>query len=302
MTSDTEPTSTSQGGVICGLAVGAWPTMLEQRLREAIDAGFTAVELSVSGLHCVLGGRLVERNTARIADICERYADSLTYSVHSPAVLDLRDQSDPALHQDILLACTQFTGAIGGKVLVVHYEARSEDAGIERQYRAAIEQAAEVAGELQVILGIENIEVERSERVVEFVDSMRHPFVRMTYDFAHNYLAGNLFGYDHVAAAEVCAPYTAHLHLTDNFGRFNKARLGDFNLYRAIPYSNIIVAGLGDLHLPIGLGTLPFEQVYAPFAAAGYSGLLISEHEQGPFSDMDAEVCRALRALVLSQA
>jgi sugar phosphate isomerase/epimerase len=186
-------------------------------------------------------------------------------------------------------------------VLVIHYEARSEDEAIERQYRAAIERAAEVAGDLQVILGIENIEVERSERVVEFVDDMDHPFVRMTYDFAHNYLAGDLFGYDHVAAAAVCAPYTAHLHLTDNFGRFNQARLGDFNLYRAIPYPNIIVAGVGDLHLPIGLGTLPFEQVYASFAAQGYAGLLISEHEHGPFTDMDAEVCQALRALVQSQ-
>jgi sugar phosphate isomerase/epimerase len=298
MTVAIESARVPREGVVCGISVGVWPTMLDQHLRGAVDSGFEAVELSVSGLHCVLGGQLVARNVAKIADMCGRYADSLTYSVHSPAVLDLRDQSDPALHQDILLACIQFTGAIGGTVLVVHYEARSEDEGIERQYRAAIERAAEIAGDLGVILGIENIEIERSERVVEFVDSLRHPFVRMTYDFAHNYLAGDLFGYDHVAAAAVCAPYTAHLHLTDNFGRFNKARLGDFNLYRAIPYPNIIVAGLGDLHLPIGLGTLPFEHVYAPFAAAGYSGLLISEHEQGPFTDMDAEVCRALQALV----
>ena len=49
-------------------------------------------------------------------------------------------------------------------MLVVHYEARSDDSSVEAQFKAAIEEAAELAGKYGVILGIENIEVERTER------------------------------------------------------------------------------------------------------------------------------------------
>ena len=106
-------------------------------------------------------------------------------------------------------------------------------------------------------MGIENIEVERCERVLEFLEDLRHPWVRMTYDFAHDYLAGDLFGYDHLQSARACVPYAAHLHLTDNFGRFNQARLGDFNLYQAIPQSHIAVIGSWRPAPAAGLGHAP---------------------------------------------
>ncbi|HWE60149.1 MAG TPA: TIM barrel protein, partial [Chloroflexota bacterium] len=141
------------------------------------------------------------------------------------------------------------------------------------------------------------IEVERTERVLEFLEALRHPWVRMTYDFAHDYLAGDLFGYDHLASARSCAPYAAHLHLTDNFGRFNTARLGDFNLYRAIPHSQVAVLGLGDLHLPLGWGTLPAPEVYERVATPAYRGMLISEHDHPAYSAADVEVCRQIQAL-----
>jgi sugar phosphate isomerase/epimerase len=147
------------------------------------------------------------------------------------------------------------------------------------------------------VLGIENIEVERSEVVLEFLERLHHPWVRMTYDFGHNFLAGSLFGYDHMAAARVCAPYVAHLHVTDNFGRFNPARLGDFNLYQAIPHSNVEILGIGDLHLPLGWGTLPAHDAFAAVTSQGFRGLLISEHDYYHYDGADAEVLQAMRAL-----
>ncbi|MGH2391482.1 MAG: sugar phosphate isomerase/epimerase family protein, partial [Chloroflexota bacterium] len=264
-----------QPGVTCGRAVAVWPADLRRTLDTVVANGYGAAELAVSTLHCILNGKVVEAQVERIAGTCAAFADRLAFSVHSPAVLDLRDQGEPDLHRDILLGCVRFAGAIRAKVLVVHYEARSDDARVEAQYRAAIEAAAEVAGRYEVILGIENIEVERTERVLEFLEGFKHPWVRMTYDFAHDYLAGDLFGYDHLQSAAAAAAYAAHLHLTDNFGRFNQARFGDFNLYRLTPFANKAITGVGDLHLPLGWGTLPAAEVYGKFAARGYQGLLI---------------------------
>ncbi len=295
------PASTSEERgaplIACGRSVASLPPGLEDDLAQVVAAGYTAAELSVEKLHCIIGGRLIERNVARVAEICAGFSSSLAFSVHSPAVLDLRHQKYPDLHRDILLCAVRFSGAVGARVLVVHYEARSDDPAVEGQFRSAIEAAAELAGRHGLVLGIENIEVERTERVIEFVEHLAHPFVRMTYDFAHDYLASDLFGYDHLQSARACVPYAAHLHLTDNFGRFNMARLGDWTQYQATPFADINVTGLGDTHLPLGWGTLPAHAIFSLFAEHGYRGLLISEHRRNAFADYDAEVCRAMQAL-----
>ena len=282
----------------CGRALGSRPHMLDGHLADLVARGYEAAELSVQSLHCILGGGLVERNVAAVAAACAAHAADLRYSVHAPAVLDLRDRREPEMHRRILMASVQFAAAIGAAVLVVHFEARSPEPEVEEGFRAAIANAAELAGRHGLILGIENIEVERSEVVLEFLEHLNHPWVRMTYDFGHNYLAGNLFGYDHVVAARACAPYVAHLHITDNFGRFNQARLGDFNLYQAIPHSDVAILGIGDLHLPLGLGTLPAREVFAAVAPANFQGLLISEHDYFHYDDADREVLAAMHALV----
>jgi len=287
----------AQPATRCGRSVITRPHMLDGELTRLRAEGYVAAELAVETLHCILGGQLNERHAATVAEICARHASALAYSVHAPSVLDLRDQRYPELQGQILLCSVRFAAAVGAQVLVVHYESRSDDPAIEAQYRAAIADAAELAGQHRLIIGIENIEVERCERVLEFLEDLRHPWVRMTYDFGHDYLAGDLFGYDHMQSARACVPYAAHLHLTDNFGHFNQARLGDFNLYQAIPQSHIAVMGLGDLHLPLGWGTLPAQQVYDQFAARGYDGLLISEHSSLTYPGNDKAVYTALRAL-----
>jgi len=284
--------------VSCGRSVASLPAELANDLSRVVTTGYAAAELKVEMLHCIVGGRLIEPNVARVAEICAGFSSDLQYSVHAPAVLDLRHQKDPDLHREILMCCVRFSAAVGARVLVVHYEARSDDLALEAQFRAAIEQAAELAGLHGVILGVENIEVERTERVLEFLEALRHPWVRMTYDFAHDFLASDLFGYDYLQSTRACVPYAAHLHLTDNFGRFNMARLGDWALYQATPTADITVTGVGDAHLPLGWGTLPAGAVYSQFAAQNYRGLLISEHRRHAFADQDAEVVRAMQELV----
>jgi sugar phosphate isomerase/epimerase len=269
---------------------------LDADLAGVKRAGFEAAELAVGQLNCIIGGRLSERMLEPILETCGRHND-LIYTVHSPAVLDLRDRDRHELHREILLSSVRFAQAIKARVLVVHYEARSEEPAIEARFRASIEAAADLAGQSGLVLGVENIEVERTERVLEFIAGVNHPSVRMTYDFGHDYLAGDLFGYDHIVSARACAPYVAHLHVTDNFGHFNKARLGDFNLYKAIPYVDIVATGLGDLHLPLGLGTLPAQAVHDAVTSKGYHGLLVSEHQYDAFPTFDVEVRRSLQAL-----
>jgi sugar phosphate isomerase/epimerase len=212
-------------------------------------------------------------------------------------VLDLRHPALPDLHCDILLSTVRFAAAVGARLVVVHYEQRSDSPAIELQFRRAIDAAAEAAGPRHVTLGVENIEVERAERVLAYIDQVDAPHVRLTYDFGHDFLAAAHFGYDFLTSVRACAPYAAHAHCSDNFGRFDPARLGDFTLYKAIPQRNLNVSGLGDVHLPIGWGALPYDAAIAAFGAARhrpYDGILLGEHRRA-FADADGEVLEHLR-------
>ena len=292
--------------VLLGAGAGASLEGLGRELSRLANLGYNAAELNPEYLDCIFGGRLHRPQAERAAEACRPFValpgqrpakGQLALSAHSPAVLDLRHPSMPALHQQILLATVEFGAMVGARLVVVHFEQRSDDPVLETQFRRAIETAADLAGWHSIVLGVENIEVERAECVVEFVEELRHPHVRMTYDFGHDFLASAHFGYDFLTSVRSIAPLAAHAHLSDNFGQFDLARLGDFTLYKAIPQRNLNVSGLGDVHLPLGWGTLPYHDAMQAFAAARpdpYSGILLGEHRRA-FAEADADVLARLR-------
>ena len=294
--------------IACGAGAGASLESLPAELARLVELGYTAAELNPEYLDCIFGGQLHARQAARIGEACQPLAarpgadpppGKLVFTVHAPAVLDLRHPTRPELHRDILCATVELAGAICARLVVVHFEQRSLSAGREAQLRRGIEVAAEVAAGLNVVLGVENIEVERAERVLELVDAIDSPLVRMTYDFGHDFLAAAHFGYDHLSSVRACAPYAVHTHLSDNFGRFDPARLGDFALYKAIPARNLNVTGLGDVHLPIGWGVLPYAAAIEAFQGARqtpFAGVLLGEHRRA-FASADAEVLDRLREI-----
>ncbi len=61
-------------------------------------------------------------------------------------------------------------------------------------------------------------------------------------------------GYDYVEI-----PVDA-VDVTDNFGRFEEARLAGYEQYKLIPYRKLVALGKGDLHLPPGWGEVPTEE------------------------------------------
>jgi sugar phosphate isomerase/epimerase len=292
--------------VFLGAGAGSSIALLEAELARLVALGYSAAEINPDYLECIFGGRLHAGQQARIEAACQPRAlapgaapqpGKLRLTVHAPAVLDLRHATLPDVHRDILMATVEVASAAGAAVVVVHFEQHSGVAAVEEQLRRGIELAADLAGRRGVTLGVENIEVERAERVLELLDRLDHPHVRMTYDFGHDFLAAAHFGYDHLASVRACAPYVAHTHLSDNFGRFDPARLGDFTLYKAVPARNIQTAGIGDVHLPIGWGALPYDVAIRVFREARdtpYEGVLLGEHRRS-FADADAEVLERLR-------
>ena len=83
-----------------------------------------------------------------------------------------------------------------------------------------------------------------------------HPAVGVCIDTGHSNIGASRGGFDFLGGIRQLAPHVFTFHLHDNFGTWASPHLG---LNHKSPESWAL--GLGDLHLPIGWGTIPFEKM-----------------------------------------
>jgi sugar phosphate isomerase/epimerase len=231
----------------------------EDELRFARRLGYDAVEISMDGTGIIFGGRPQPRMLREALAAFAR-AD-LRYSVHSPSSLDLRDRTNREIQLTLARAALAFCRDVGGKVLVIHFEQQSRDPADEAAFIDGVCRLSDEAGD--VLLGIENIEVERIDPVIECVRRINRPNVVMTLDVGHAYLAAIHFRFDFFEALRAAAPCVRHVHVNDNYGRYDPLRLENFMLYKSQTPADTFPLGKGDLHLPVGWGAIPLEEVFA---------------------------------------
>jgi len=87
------------------------------------------------------------------------------------------------------------------------------------------------------------------------VEAVDHPCLGVCLDFGHLFLASATQGFDFLCAVRELAPRAAVLHVHDNLGRPQPRPRGE-------SYGGQIIRGEGDLHLPLGWGSIPFEAVF----------------------------------------
>lgn len=87
---------------------------------------------------------------------------------------------------------------------------------------------------------------------------MDHPHVGITLDFGHACGAAAYLRQNYRAALETAAPLVNHLHIYDSVGRPN-------TMPRE-PYMYEVIYGMGDLHIPLGWGTMDFETILPELA------------------------------------
>jgi len=246
----------------------------------------------MDGTGLVFGGRL---HPERLSEALRAFAGHpFSYSVHSPSSLDLRDRRNREAQMDLARATLRFSREVGARVLVIHFEQQSRDREDEAAFTDAILRLSDEAGD--VLLGVENIEVERVDPVVERVREIGRPNVIMTFDVGHAALAAAQFGFDLTDAVRTALPVLAHLHVNDNFGRYDPLRLENFTVYRTQTPADTFPLGKGDLHLPVGWGALPLERVFD--ALRGYRGTVIHEYRYQLFPASAEDDYTRARALV----
>jgi len=276
-----------------GIAV-SHTTDLHGELTFFHDLGYDAVEISPDAFDLIFCGRLHSPLVNDVVPVLERHG--FRYSVHSPAALDLRDLRDHELQVQMAESVVEFCRLIHAEVLVLHFEQQSEDAAVEAAFLDATRRLADRAQDQRLRIGVENIEVERLAPVLEFVRRVDRPNVGLTFDVGHAFLAARHFGFDYLEAVRAARPLLIHLHVTDNFGRYDPLRLENFTLYRTQRSRDIFPVGRGDLHLPVGWGAIPYDQTFA--ALRGYQGSVITEYRYNLFRPHAQRLAQQLRSMV----
>lgn len=267
----------------------------DAELALARRLGYDAVEISMDGTGFIFGGRTHPQMLRAALEEFARH--DLTYSVHGPSSLDLRDRANREIQLALARATLAFCREVGGRVLVIHFEKQSPDPQDEAAFVDAILHLSDEAG--NVLLGIENIEVERLDPVIECVRRIGRSNVAMTFDVGHAYLAAAQFRFDFFDGIRSALPYVRHVHVNDNFGRYDPLRLQNFTLYRTQTPADTFPLGKGDLHLPVGWGTIPLDRVFE--ALRGYRGVVIHEYRYNlflPYAEDDYARIRHLSGLL----
>ena len=236
---------------------------LDEILARIEDLGATHAELSLGGADLVCGGRILRHRVDRLARICARHR--LGYTAHGPLTANFMDPVHLHAYKAAVGALLEVCGAVGATALVQHSgrTAAASDAEIERlhaQERDALREMGDLGARHGVKLAVETLWVfDRAQytatasRLAQEVRSIDHPFVCGTLDFSHVYLYSTFLGLDFLEQVEAFAPVAGHLHVHDSFGRPKLAPIW--------APSEELAFGLGDLHLPLGWGDIPWEDM-----------------------------------------
>lgn len=254
--------------------------------------GFDYVEIPAAGLDVIARGRIIRKRLERVKELLSNY--NFRYTVHAPDVINLKIKTNP-WHYKVMEATIEFAGEINAEVVVYHYGDvdHSIDVPERLQCRAeinALQELAEFAKERGVVIGVENVSHPVSE-VLELVKNVAHPNVKLVIDVGHLFIITSYRGIDFYRELRKGLPHAVELHLSDNFGESPQTyqKIPDVEAFR-------FVYGIGDLHLPIGEGDIPYNRVLKIIRDSGFSGIVILEiNSMDRFADEYADSLNLLR-------
>ncbi len=249
---------------------------LKNALDKAKNAGFKVVELPLHGLDVIVGGRLRDQRLKEIRNILEDYP--FAYSVHCPESLNIMNREGIAAEKAVLKSSIEFSHKIGSRILVCHPGRFKSEVEImlsqrkrlsalkatelKQKERDTLKEISVFLRQAKVVLGMENARPFVGEKgytyaddigeLVRQVKDIGEENIGITLDIGHAYLSTYFYRQDFIRTITKAKPWLKHIHLHDNCGCPSYFQEKDQNL--------LVAHGRGDMHMPPGWGTIPFEK------------------------------------------
>lgn len=267
-----------------------------RRFRDELEfftaIGFDYVEIPLAGLDVVVRGRIIEKRMQRLLDILNEF--NIKRTVHAPDVINLKHKTNP-WHYKVFEATLAFAHRVGAEVVVYHCGTVDHTLDMRQrdQIRAeiqALKRLGKTAQDLGIVIGVENL-FQPATEVAKLVMEVNHPNVRMTLDFGHLFIYCQYTGTDFYKEIERALPAAVELHVSDNFAEapYTYQDIPDNEPYR-------FVYGIGDLHLPIGEGDMPYGRILPLVRKHRFNGIVVLEvNSMDRFKEDYADSLKLLR-------
>ncbi|WP_087000989.1 sugar phosphate isomerase/epimerase family protein [Rhizobium sullae] len=242
-------------------------SVLDASLREIAETGADACEIGVYAEEIISGGRIIEDRMLRLADIVRRYTFK-KLSLHGQILSNFMDREHLHLQKKVVRAMLELCDRLGAGILVHHSGAGQlaggeNGADLDRMEREALAEMGDVAKDYGVRIALENIFTTESgqyrqtpSEVAATVKAIGSDNVVALIDFSHAYIESTYRNLDFLEELRAMAPVTGHLHVHDSFGL-------PYSMTRFYHPAEATALGIGDLHLPIGWGDIPWEDIFS---------------------------------------
>lgn len=238
----------------------------EQDLRALAEIGCDTVELGLTSLDVISGGRILTDRAERLVKLVKSF--DFRYTVHGLVSSNFMDPVTCRYQIDAAKALADLCERIGSGILVQHggnlrADALFDRAGADEREREALYELAEYCKPRGVRIALENIFTtepgqyrQTPAEVAETVKAVNHPNVVALIDFSHAYIESTYRGLDFREQLRAMAPVAGHLHVHDSFGRPQ-------GFYRAFHPQENTALGIGDLHMPLGWGDIDWDSIFS---------------------------------------
>lgn len=276
---------------------------LPRELDRLQALGCDLAEIPLIALSVIAGGRILPGPMGRLVDACA--GRPLAYSVHAAIGLNFMGEPEHLrLQFDVAIASLDVAARIGARHVVMHTGfCRADAPDIEDRYARQREWLARIGLEAQArdcTICVENIfpfapdhHTASPARLAREIAAIGHAHVRATLDVSHGFLHAGACGGDPLAEALALARVSRHVHLHDSFGR-------PIETFWAYSQAERVAFGLGDLHLPLGWGAIPFEALMREARFEPGTVFVIELPES--FREEAAQTLAAARALAATAA
>lgn len=242
---------------------------LEQELRVLAEAGVETVELGLTSLDLIAGGRIIEGRAERLLALTKQF--DFRYTVHGLVSSNFMDPITCGYQLEAAKALVEVCNRIGSGILVQHggnlrAEQLAERADADRRERDALSELAEFARPHGVRIAFENIFTtepgqyrQTPSEIARTVKTIGHPNLVALIDFSHAYIESTYRGLDFRAELRAMAEVAGHLHVHDSFGRPQA-------FYEPYHLQEGTALGIGDLHMPLGWGDIDWDGIFSELA------------------------------------
>jgi sugar phosphate isomerase/epimerase len=234
-------------------------------LKHYSDIGADYAELCMGTIDIAAGGKVIPNRLAALTAVTRQFP--LKYSVHGLVCSNFMHSATLRQQVEAVKAFLQVCDAVGSQILVHHTGFVSPDrladrAGADQREFDALAEVADVAAKYGVRIVLENIfTVQPGEyrktpsQVADTVRALNHPNIAALIDFSHAYIESTYKGLDFMDELRAMAPVSGHLHVHDSFG----VASGDLKTFYP---QELTALGIGDIHMPIGWGDIPFDEIF----------------------------------------